>query len=160
MTDSNPALLAQVLDHLRQSGAAVTHLTHPPARTTADLAQARALPVSVGVKALVMKVRKELTVVALRADQAMDNRHVRRVLRAQKLRFARPGELADLGLAPGQVPPFGRPLLPLRLVADQAILAGDRVAFTAGTHTDSLVVPTVDWVRAADPELVPLTATS
>ena len=99
------------------------HLRHAKATTTEALAAARSLPVSAGVKALVMKIRGELTVVALRADQTMDNRVVRRVLRSQKLRFARAEELAALGLQPGQVPPFGRPVLPLRLVADHAAAA-------------------------------------
>ena len=155
--DSSPSLLERVLAELHAADAQVDHRVHPPATTTAGLAQARGLPVAVGVKALVLKVKKTLTLVALRADQDMDNRHVRRVLRAQKLRFARPDELSALGLRPGQVPPFGEPVLPLRLVADQAILNGPQVAFTAGTSTDSLIVPTPDWVRAARPELLPLT---
>ncbi len=157
MAGNNPELLARVLEQLQATDAEVTHLRHAKATTTEALAAARSLPVSAGVKALVMKIRGELTVVALRADQTMDNRVVRRVLRSQKLRFARAEELAALGLQPGQVPPFGRPVLPLRLVADHAILAGEQVAFTAGTHTDSLVVATEDWVRAAQPELVSLT---
>jgi Ala-tRNA(Pro) deacylase len=157
VTDANPDLLARVLAQLAAVDAQVDHRRHDAATTTAALAQARGLPVSAGVKALVLKVKGSLTVLALRADRNMDNRHVRRVLRAQKLRFARAEELAFLGLRPGQVPPFGEPVLPLRLVADQAILADPLVAFTAGTWTDSLVMPTTDWVRAAAPELLPLT---
>ncbi len=152
----NRELLERTLAALAAVDAPVEHRVHATATTTEALAAARGLPVSAGVKALVMKVRKELTVIALRADQAMDNRHVRRVLRAQKLRFARAEELAALGLRPGQVPPFGEPVLPLRLVADEAILAGPVVAFTAGTHTDSLIVPTEAWVRAAAPALLAL----
>jgi len=155
--DANPDLLARVLAQLAAHQVRLDHRRHAPATTTSALAEARGLPVAAGVKALVMKVKKTLTVLALRADSTLDNRHVRHVLRAQKLRFARADELTALGLRPGQVPPFGHPVLPLRLVADQAILDGPIVAFTAGTWTDSLVMPTEDWVRAAAPELLALT---
>ena len=158
VSTANPELLGRVLATFHAQGVTVDHRQHPPATTTEALAAARGLPISAGVKALVMKIRGSLTVVALRADQPMDNRRVRQFLASQKLRFARPEELAALGLAPGQVPPFGEPLLPLPLVADEGILAGPTVAFTAGTHTDSLVVATADWVRVARPRLVALTA--
>ena len=157
MGASNPEILAAVLALLRQEAVPFEHLRHAEASSTEALAAARGLPIRCGVKALVMKIRGELTVVALRADQAMDNRMVRRSLRSQKLRFARREELEALGLRPGQVPPLGRPVLPLRLVADEGVLAGERVAFTAGTWTDSLVLETEDWVRVASPEIAQLT---
>ena len=66
-----------------------------------EYAAARGLPVSVGLKALVFKIKGSFTVLALRADQEVDNRSVRRALRAQKLRFARLEELArQHGTAP------------------------------------------------------------
>jgi Ala-tRNA(Pro) deacylase len=151
---SNPDLLARVLARLHAAGAEVQHIRHETARSTEALAAARGMPVSVGVKALVMKIRGEFTLIALRADQTLDNRRVRRALKAQKLRFARGEELAVMGLFPGQIPPFGRPILPVRLVADPAILSGAQVAFTAGTSTDSLVMATADWARIAAPEFV------
>ena len=150
MGASNPEILAAVLALLRQEAVPFEHLRHAEASSTEALAAARGLPIRCGVKALVMKIRGELTVVALRADQAMS-------LRSQKLRFARREELEALGLRPGQVPPLGRPVLPLRLVADEGVLAGERVAFTAGTWTDSLVLETEDWVRVASPEIARLT---
>jgi prolyl-tRNA editing enzyme YbaK/EbsC (Cys-tRNA(Pro) deacylase) len=59
-----------------------------------------------------------------------------------------------MGSSPGRSPPFGRPILPIRLVADQAILSDSHVAFTGGTSTDSLVITTQDWARIAAPEFV------
>mgnify|MGYP003339681894 CR=1 FL=1 len=50
----------------------------------------------------------------------------------------------------------GEPLLPVHLVADARILEGPQVAFTAGTHTDSLVLSTADWLRVAAPVVRPL----
>ena len=147
-------LLEQVLEQL--DGVECRHLRHAASRTTAELAAARGCAVDVGLKALLMKVRGEWTTVVVRAHERTDNRVVRRALRSQKLRFLRSEELASLALEPGQVPPFGRPVLPCRLVADRGVLDGDAVAFTAGTWTDSLVMATSAWIEVAKPELFDL----
>ena len=131
------------------------HLRHPPAETAVALSRVRGLPVSVGCKALLMKVGSAFTVVALRADRTMDNRAFRHAVGAQKLRFATREELWALtGCVPGQLPPFGHPVLPFRLVADRSVLDHDTVAFTAGTHTDSIVMATADWLAVARPDLL------
>ncbi len=144
--------LDSVLMLLEGAGVQYRHIRHPPARDAGALAAARGLPISAGVKALVLRARGRYAVLALRADRRADNRLLRRALGAQKLRFARLEELAALGLAPGQVPPLGEPVLPARLLADEGIWGGEVVAFTAGTHTDSLVLATADWARLAAPE--------
>ena len=154
---SDAPLLLRVCALLDEAGVPYERLRHAEARSTEALAEARGMPVSVSVKALVFRIKGRFTVLALRADQTMDNRAVRRMLKAQKLRFARLEELAALGLAPGQVPPFGEPVLPARLAADARILDTPTVAFTAGTHTDSLILATDDWIRVAAPDLLSFT---
>ena len=72
--------------------------------------------------------------------------------------FARPEELAALGLVRGQIPPIGRPLLPFDLVADPGVLEGEVVAFTAGSAADSIVMATADWRAVAAPRVAPLVA--
>ena len=150
-------LLERTLAWLEQERVAVEVRRHAPATSTEHIAELRGTPVSWGVKALVMKIRGELTVLAVRSDRATDNRQVRRVLRSQKLRFARADELAAHGLVPGRIPPFGRPLLPFRLVADPSIHDEPTVAFTAGSNEVSLLIATTDWVRVASAEFAELT---
>ena len=55
---------------------------------------------------------------------------------------------------PGSVPPFGPPVLPFDLFVDDAIRANERVAFNAGSLTDSLIVPVPDYVRVARPDVL------
>jgi len=149
-------VLERTLAWLASEGIAVEHRVHAPGETSEALAALRGEPLHHGVKALVMKIRGELTVLAVRSHERTDNSTVRRVLRSQKLRFARREELEDHGLVPGRIPPFGRPLLPFRLVADEGLRDYPVVAFTAGTNTDSLLISTQDWIRVAGPELYPL----
>jgi Ala-tRNA(Pro) deacylase len=54
---------------------------------------------------------------------------------------------------PGSVPPFGRPLLPFPLYADPSVFANERIAFNAGSLTDSIVMPVGDYRRLAAPEV-------
>jgi prolyl-tRNA editing enzyme YbaK/EbsC (Cys-tRNA(Pro) deacylase) len=57
------------------------------------------------------------------------------------------------GLVPGSVPPFGRPILPFDLFADDSVLRNDRIAFNAGSPTDSIIMSVEDYVRIAAPEV-------
>ena len=154
---TNPALLAHVIRLLE--GESVSHrlCVHEPGDTAVAIAEARGTPLELGVKALLMKTRKEWVLIAVRAHQRTNNRAVRHALRAQKLRFATREELAGYGLQPGQVPPFGEPILPFRLVADRDVLALPELAFTAGSNTESIVMATSDWQALASPEFFGLT---
>ena len=58
------------------------------------------------------------------------------------------------GLVPGSVPPFGRPIMPFPLYVDAAIQENDRIAFNAGSLTDSMILPMADYLRVAKPENV------
>ena len=61
-------------------------------------------------------------------------------------------ELLELtGLVPGSVPPFGPPVLELRLVADPALLENEKVAFNAGSLTTSIIMASADYERVSGP---------
>ena len=153
---TNLALFARVRALLESEAVSHSVTVHEAGSTAEAIAAARGTPLEMGVKALLMKTRKEWVVIAIRAHQRTDNRKVRHALGAQKLRFANRDELGGFGLVPGQVPPFGKPILPFRLVADQGITSLADLAFTAGTNTDSIVMPTADWQRLAKPEFFDL----
>ena len=153
---SHPPIYRHVLSLLDRAQLPYRCVQHPPGETAEAIAAARGTPLELGVKALMMKIRKEWVLVALRAHQRSDNRKVRHALGSQKLRFASRDELSSHGLAPGQVPPFGEPVLPFRLVADRGVVAFPQLAFTAGTNTDSILMATTDWQQLAQPEILEL----
>ena len=55
------------------------------------------------------------------------------------------------GLVPGSVPPFGQPILPFPLYVDEAIEQNERIAFNAGSMTDSIILGVPDYLRLASP---------
>lgn len=133
-------------------------LRHDPVRTAEDAAAARGLPLSHGVKTLVLRVDDGFLLLALPADLSLSSRALRRGLGARRTRFARREELARLtGLEPGGVPPFGRPVFELDLVADSSLAEDREVAFTPGRRDRSIVLAAADWRRTARPRFAGLT---
>lgn len=70
----------------------------------------------------------------------------------RRTRFASRDELQELtGLVPGSLPPFGPPVLPFELSVDAEIAQHERIAFNAGSLTDSIVMSAADYLRIAAP---------
>jgi len=125
---------------------------HSPTRTSEESAEARGEDLSVGGKALLLKVDDTFKLFVLSASNRVDSGKIKRHFRAKRIRFATSEELLELmGLEPGSVPPFGRPLFPLDLFIDQTISQNDRIAFNAGSLTDSIIMSFSDYMEIARP---------
>ncbi|MGC3968603.1 MAG: YbaK/EbsC family protein [Pirellulales bacterium] len=118
----------------------------------------RGEPLEVGAKALVVKVDETFRIFVLCADRQLDSGALKKHFGAKKTRFATADELRELtGLVPGSVPPFGPPVLPLELYADEEVgRRTERVAFNAGELTTSIVLAAADWERIAAPKRIAL----
>lgn len=145
-----------VLEHIHQwlteEGVAFRVVRHHPTRTSAESAAVRGEPLEVGAKAIVMKAGKEVAIFVISAARRLDAKKVRAFLGVKKTRFITSDELLKMtGLVPGSVPPFGRPILDLDLFVDSSITQLDRVAFNAGSLTDSIIMPADDYLRLSKP---------
>lgn len=144
----------QMVAWLRAEGVAFRHVHHEPTLTSEESARARGEDVKVGGKALVVKVGEEFKLFVLSAALKFDSGAVKKHFGAKKTRFAEREELLKLTcLAPGSVPPFGPPILPLPLFVDPSITGNEVIAFNAGSLTDSIIMPVADYVRLAKPEM-------
>ena len=147
-------LLDDIRAWLNAEGASFREVHHEPTRTSEESARARGEDLRVGGKALLIKVDDVYRLFVLSANRKLDSAAVKRHFSARKTRFATSEELAALaGLVPGSVPPFGQPLLPFPLYADPSVFANERIAFNAGSLTDSIVMPVGDYRRLATPEV-------
>jgi prolyl-tRNA editing enzyme YbaK/EbsC (Cys-tRNA(Pro) deacylase) len=150
-----PSLLTTLRDWLTRENVPFREVHHEPTFTSEESAKARGEELRVGGKALLMRGDAEFALFVLPADRKVDSGSIRRELSFGKLRFATREELAELtGLVPGSVPPFGTPILPFPLYVDAAISSNDRIAFNAGSLTDSMILPIADYLRVAKPEKV------
>ena len=136
--------MVPVLESLRalltREGMAFRELHHAPTRTSEESAKARGEPLEIGGKALLMKVGDDYALFVISAARRIDSGAIRRHLGARKLRFATADELMErTGLLSGDVPPFGKPILPFPLYADESVFENERIAFNAGSLTDSII---------------------
>jgi len=149
---------AHIRELLVQAGITFREVHHEPTRTSEESAAARGEPLGVGAKALLIKTDDVFRLFVIPADRKLDNGAIKREFDAKKTRFATPEELLEMtGLVPGSVPPFGRPILPFELYADESIgREYERVAFNAGSLTYSIIMSAADWDRLAQPRRLPL----
>jgi len=145
--------LETIRHHLDTAGIVFREVHHEPTRTSEESAAARGEPLSVGAKALLLRTDDVFRLFVLPADRKLDSNAIRRYLGVRKTRFASVEELGQLvGLVPGAVPPFGEPILPFELYADDSVgVEHDRVAFNAGSLTDSIIMAASDWAAIARP---------
>jgi prolyl-tRNA editing enzyme YbaK/EbsC (Cys-tRNA(Pro) deacylase) len=147
-------VLNRVRARLTGAGVSYREIEHAPTRTSEESARARGEPLSVGAKALLLRVGDTFRLFVLPAHRRLDSAAVKRYCGTKSLRFATSEELLALtGLVPGSVPPFGEPILSFELFADEAVGAEHgRVAFNAGALNHSIVMATADWEAVAQPK--------
>jgi len=147
-------ILDNIRNHLNAAGIDFREVQHQPTRTSEESAAARGEELRVGAKALLLRTDGVFQLFVLAADRKLDSAAVRRQLGLRKTRFARIEELESLvGLVPGAVPPFGEPILPFNLYADEALgMETDKVAFNAGSLTHSIIMAASDWDSIARPK--------
>ena len=147
-----PLILESIRDWLTGSGVAFREVHHEPTLTSEDSARARGEELRVGGKALLLKCDDSFALFVVPADRKVDSAVIRRELTLRKLRFAAREELLELtGLVPGSVPPFGPPILKFPLYVDAGIAQNERIAFNAGSLTDSIILSAEDYLRIAAP---------
>ena len=130
-------------------------IEHDPISSSEDAARLRGTPLAIGGKSLVMKVGGLFAVFVISAARRSQGRLIRRHFGASRLRFATHEELLSLtGLTPGCVPPFGPPVFELPLYVEQSIIDNERIAFSAGSHTISMVMTVPDYLAIARPTAV------
>lgn len=147
-----PSILDSIRQFLRDHQAEFREVHHAPTRTSEESAAARGEPLYLGGKAILLKTDDAFRLFVLPADRKLDAAAVRQRLIVKKTRFATAEELLRLtGLVPGCVPPFGRPILDFDLFVDEAVTRNDRIAFNAGSLTDSIIMPMGDYLRLLQP---------
>jgi Ala-tRNA(Pro) deacylase len=147
-------VLSAIRQHLDQLGLPYREVHHEPTLTSEDSARARGEDLRIGGKALLIKTGDIFRLFVLSASRKLNSTAVKTRFGAKKLRFASADELRELtGLAPGSVPPFGIPILPFELYVDESILANQKIAFNAGSLTDSMVMTVEDYRKAAAPAI-------
>ena len=148
------AVLQNIRELLNNAGIIYREVSHPPTYTSEESARARGEDIKIGGKALLVKVDTEFKLFVLSAARRFDSKAVKQRFGAKGIRFATAEELKALtGLVPGCVPPFGRPILDFHLYVDESVFENEKIAFNAGSLTDSIVMSTADYRALAQGEV-------
>lgn len=130
------------------------HVEHEPTFTSEESAKARGEDLSIGGKAILMKINEFFYLFVLSASKKLNSKKIKEYLKAKKIRFCTSQELFDMcKLVPGSVPPFGNPILPFKLYLDKNILSNEKIAFNAGSLTNSIIFNMNDYLKVANPEI-------
>ena len=149
---SRPSVLESIRALLTGADVVFREIHHEPTRTSQQAADARGEPIEIGGKAIVAKVDDTFRLFVISAARRLRSRAICKHFNARRFRFATPEELRELtGLVPGCVPPFGPPILDLELYVDRSILDNDRIAFNAGSLTDSIILDRERYIELAKP---------
>ena len=141
-----------IKDWIRSQSIVFKEVHHEPTRTSRESANARGEDISIGGKALVIKIGDAFALHVLSASKKLDSQAVKKHFNTKRIRFATKEEMMELtGLSPGSVPPFGRPIMDLDLFVDTSILQNHKIAFNAGSLTDSIVMKREDYIKIAKP---------
>lgn len=142
----------KIIDHLEKNGIEFKSVHHGETHTSEESAKARGEDISIGGKAILMKIEDEFVLLIISASHRIDTKKIKKYFNAKNTRFATVDELKDLtGLVPGSVPPFGIPILPFKLYVDNSVSANNKIAFNAGSLTDSVIMSVSDYKKIADP---------
>lgn len=155
MIEFDNAVLLRIREYLNLGSFPFREIEHGPTKTSEESAAARGEPLWVGAKALLLKTDSQFRLFVLPAHEKLDSAAIKRELNLKKTRFATSEELVEMtGLFPGSVPPFGHPVLPFELFADETIgQKENKVAFNAGSLTHSIIMSATDWKAAAKPRM-------
>lgn len=138
--------------YLQESGVHFRELHHEPTRTSEESARVRGEELRNGGKAILLKVDGVFRFFVLSAARRLDSSKVKQHFGVKRLRFATRAELLELtGLEPGSIPPFGSPIFDMELFVDSSITENERIAFNAGSLTDSIIMNVKDYLRLSEP---------
>jgi Ala-tRNA(Pro) deacylase len=140
------AVFERICNFLQEKNISYRSVHHEPTFTSGESAKARGEDVKIGGKAILMKIDDTFKLFVLSAALKVDSKKIKTQFKAKSIRFASKEELLELtGLVPGSVPPFGNPFLPFELFVDISIQINEKIAFNAGSLTDSIILSTKDY---------------
>lgn len=137
---------------LSENNISFEEIDHQEAPTCELSAQARRLDIKYGGKTVLFKGKNGFALFVISAAKEIDSNKVRKILKSQKLRFARFEEFEEItGTVKGALPPFGEPIINLPLYIDESIRLNEKIAFNAGVLTKSFILKMNDYLKLISP---------
>jgi Ala-tRNA(Pro) deacylase len=133
-------------------------LTHRPAYTAQEVAQAQHVPGRELAKVVIARAGAQFVMAVLPAVRRLDLGKLEAMVGTSNVRVAHEHEFAPLfpECEPGAMPPFGN-LFGLPLYVDRSLADDEFIVFQAGTHTETVRMRYADFAQLARPRVGDLT---
>jgi len=139
-----------------------SEIDHPEVITAVEASKVReGISLNEGAKSLILKIKrdnkKEYVNVVICGNEKFNSKLLKSVLDTNEISFASPEEVMNVtnGVQPGGVPPFGN-LFGIKVYADENLLKNEKIAFSAGSRTKTIVMNVVDWQTIVNPIIIKL----
>ncbi len=145
-------------DFLNKHEIKYVSVAHSPAYTAQEIAARVHIKGRKLAKTVMVTVNGKMAMAVLPASSKVDFDYFRKEIGADEVVLAHEEEFK--GMFPdceiGAMPPFGN-LYDLDVFADESLTEDDEIAFNAGTHTELIKLPFMDYKRLVKPRIVRLT---
>lgn len=130
-------------------------ISHAPAYTAQEVAQAAHIPGDEMVKTVVVKVDGQMAMAVLPASCKVNLKLLRETIGAKEIELANEEEFRDLfpDCELGAMPPFGN-LYGMKVYVARKILEDERIVFNAGSHTELIRLAYEDFEKLVGPQVI------
>jgi Ala-tRNA(Pro) deacylase len=130
---------------------------HRPVIASADMAAELHESAEHVAKVVIAQTAEQFVMLVVPASEQVDFKRVTRLLKVHaEAARERDFKTRFPDCEPGAMPPFGE-FYGMPLYVDEALTHTTKLAFQAGTHRHALKLNTSDYMRLAQPKIVPLT---
>ena len=130
-------------------------ITHSPAYTAQEVAASAHIPGREMAKTVMVKVDGRMAMAVLAANRKVVLQDLREITGAEGVKFATEEEFKNLfpDCEPGAMPPFGN-LYGMDVYVAPSLEQNQEIAFNAGTHTEVIKLPYLDFERLVRPKVM------
>jgi prolyl-tRNA editing enzyme YbaK/EbsC (Cys-tRNA(Pro) deacylase) len=152
-----------IVEFLKEKNVKFVYFEHEvsgPSNLSREIRSKHGYPDAVGAKALILVVTfsghiKKNVLVVIPGHKQLDKKKLKLVLKnIKEFRFASKEELFELtGLVPGQVPPFGKPILNVDMfILDKSFNSVNQIGFNVARLDASIVMDFQEFRRIITPD--------
>jgi len=149
--------LQKLRNFLDQEQVNYVTITHSPAYTAQETAEAAHIPGREMAKTVMVKIDGEMTMVVLPASMKVDFVRLLDATGAQEVELAQEREFRDLfpDCELGTMPPFGN-LYGLKTFVAEELTEDEEIGFNAGSATEIIRLAYQDYERLVEPRVLPI----
>ena len=143
------AISKKILKYLDSAKIGYKPLKHKTVYTAYDVAQTLRAKLNEIAKTLVVRVDKIYLLAVLPASRRLDLGKLKKIAKAKKIEIAKENVMQKIfKVKPGAVTPFGA-LYKTPVFVDKALLRSKKIIAGAGTHEDSVIMTTKNFLKAS-----------